>query len=96
MKTFDVSATCAILQASDVLTVELAALYTHLSEQETRRRCQKHTIPFYKQGVRVLFDKEELKRWMLSVRVPTEDEVEAKACTINAIRKINNARNGKI
>lgn len=43
-----------------------------------------------------LFDKEELKRWMLSVRVPTEDEVEAKACTINAIRKINNARNGKI
>lgn len=65
-----------LLAAKDVFTIEDAALYLGLSKSRIYAFTSAKEIPHYKNGgKRVYFDREELKRWALEMRVPTNAEI---------------------
>ena len=51
-------------QVPRYLDVRGAALYLSLSERALYHRKARRTIPFIKQGGRLLFDRQALDRWM--------------------------------
>ena len=52
------------VRASRYLDVPSAAVYLSLSPTALYHRVARRTIPFIKQGKRVLFDRDALDRWM--------------------------------
>ncbi|MDR0812256.1 MAG: helix-turn-helix domain-containing protein [Paludibacter sp.] len=55
------------------------ALLTNLSKSCLYKFVSKNTIPYYKNGKRTYFDKDEINEWLLRNRVAPAYEIEQKA-----------------
>lgn len=64
-----------------VLTTDEAAQYMGVSKACIYKWTMNRTIPHYKSptGKLCFFDRAELEKWMLSIRVATDDELEQQA-----------------
>lgn len=64
-----------------IFTSAEAARFIGVSEGSLRQMRYKHIIPYYKNktGQRVYYLQSELEEWMLSTRIPSQDEVEEQA-----------------
>lgn len=73
----------SILSNKRVLTLTEAALITGLSRSYLYKLTCKKKIPYYKPTGRGLyFDRGEVEKWLLSNRVSTNEEIQARAETI--------------
>jgi excisionase family DNA binding protein len=70
-----------MLGVKKALTMDDASLYTGLSKSHIYKLVCYKKIPYYKSqgGKLTYFDKTELEQWMLSRRIPTNDELEQEA-----------------
>lgn len=65
------------------LTLKEAADFIGLKPQTIYQLCWQRKIPFYKPGGgHLLFAREELEAWIKAGKVPTRDELEARATDI--------------
>jgi excisionase family DNA binding protein len=71
----------ALLNAKKALTMNDAALLTGHSKSHLYKLVHLKRIPYYKSkgGKITYFDKEELTKWMLNLRVKTAEELETEA-----------------
>lgn len=68
------------LHQKEMLTTEEACEYTGLSINAIYKLTHRRQIPYYKpNGGKCFFKRAELDRWMMSCRVATSDELDAKA-----------------
>jgi len=58
----------------EIMSMTDAAKYTGYKKSTLYRKTCSHSIPFHKQGKRVLFRKDELEKWLLKNRQETTDE----------------------
>jgi len=58
----------------EIMSMGDAAKYTGYKKSTLYRKTCSRSIPFHKQGNRVLFRKEDLKKWLLSNRQETTEE----------------------
>jgi excisionase family DNA binding protein len=70
-----------LLGVKHALTMNDAALLTGLSKSHLYKLVMRKSIPYYKSsgGKITYFEKQELEKWMLSNRIPTNEEVESRA-----------------
>ncbi len=69
-----------ILEKKEVLTLEELSRYTGFSKSHIYKLTHHNKIPHYKPGGKVCFFKlEEVKNWLLSNRVSTQDELQSQA-----------------
>lgn len=71
-----------------VLSVAELALYLGLSESRVRHMATDQEIPSYKQNGKIYFDKDEIERHLLSNRRPSLAEINSKAATRLAVKRI--------
>ena len=64
---------------NDLITVDEAAKLLRLKKSTIYNKCHRRIIPYYKRGNLVLFDPKELEAWLRGGRVPTNEELRAKA-----------------
>lgn len=65
-----------------VLTLDEAAQYTGLSKSYLYKLTSQKVIPHYKpNGKLIFFEREELEKWLLGVRVTPQTEIEEAAQT---------------
>jgi len=75
--------------AKNVLTLDETALFTGLSKGYIYRLTSNQEIPHYKRnGRNIYFKKEEIEDWLLQNRVATKAEIESKATTYLATKKV--------
>ncbi|MBR4499832.1 MAG: helix-turn-helix domain-containing protein [Paludibacteraceae bacterium] len=70
-----------LIGAKSVLDTEEVALMLGISVSRVRHLTSARDIPHYKQGKSVFFKKEEIERWQLAQRIPTNDEIRSQAIT---------------
>lgn len=71
-----------------VLSVADLALYLGLSESRVRHMATDQEIPSYKQNGKLYFDKDEIESHLLSNRRPSLAEINSKAVTRLAVKRI--------
>lgn len=71
-----------------VLSVADLALYLGLSESRVRHMATDQEIPSYKQNGKLYFDKDEIESHLLSNRRPSLAEINSKAVTTLAVKRI--------
>lgn len=73
----------ALLGAKQALTMSDASQLTGLSKSTLYKMVCLKKIPYYKSqgGKFTYFDRNELNKWMLNVRMSTRDEIESEADT---------------
>ena len=76
-----------LIGSKDALDTSEVALMLNLSESRVRHLVSARDIPHYKQGTKTYFSKSEIERWMLSKRIPTNQEISAKATTHIVLNK---------
>ena len=64
----------AINTFPEIMSIDIAAQYTGYKKSTLYRKTCSNTIPFYRQGHRVLFRKEDLEKWLLSDKQETVKE----------------------
>lgn len=66
-----------LMMTKSTYNVKEAAIFTGLSVQRLNDLRSRRQIPYYKRYNSNLcyFDKEELEKWMKSVKIPTEDSI---------------------
>ncbi len=67
---------------NEVLNMEQAAYMLGFKESTLRNKVNAKQVPHYKNGAQVYFFKEELKDWIETHRVATNDELDNKAYKI--------------
>lgn len=77
-----------------VLTVKEVASFLNKSERTIRQMMADNVIPFYKnkKGTRNYFSRTEIEEYLLSRKVPTQQETEQAAATYNVLRKMTRQR----
>lgn len=83
------------IQGKEALKVSEAAMFLGISESRLRHLTSERRIPYYKQGGSTFLKKSEIEAWMLAQRVPTTEEINIKAATYCATRRVK-ARAGKL
>lgn len=70
-----------IMAERKILNNAEAAKLLSVTEGSLRQMRHKHIIPYYKNktGAKVYYLQSELEEWMLSTRIPSQDEVEEQA-----------------
>jgi len=63
----------------NVLDINEAAMLTGYTVKYLRLLIAKRDIPHYRRGNRLYFDRDEIEEWMLGERIPTNEEINAKA-----------------
>jgi excisionase family DNA binding protein len=66
-----------LLTAKRVLDVTDVATLLGVTENRVRHLMSEHSIPYYKQGNKVWFDRQELESWQLDRRIPSNAELDA-------------------
>ena len=61
---------------SEILNADQAAEFLHLAKQTLYTMTCKRKIPFYKNGKKILFKKNELKEWMDSGRKSQQEDID--------------------
>lgn len=77
-----------VIGTKNVLNTTEAALMLGVSESRVRHLCCERRLPFYKQGGKTYFKKQEIEDWQLAERVPTDEEISSMAATRLAIKRI--------
>lgn len=70
-----------VLVNKKVFTVDELALWLGVGEGRIRCLISNKEIPYYKNGGKVYFSKEEIEQWQLQGRVYTNDELQREANT---------------
>lgn len=79
-----------LLNGKEVLTIDELTAYTGYKKSHIYRLTSQKAIPYYKpQGGTLYFKKSEIENWLLQNRQATTSEIEAKAATRIAIRRLN-------
>ena len=70
-----------LLGVKEVLNVDEAVMFTGYSKQQLYKLAQHRLIPHYRSsgGKLIFFNKEELNKWMMSVKVSTIEELDKEA-----------------
>lgn len=76
-----------IIGAKQALNTKDVAVLLDITTDRVRHLCKARAIPYYKQGNRNYFDKDEITRWQLQNRIPTNAELASQARTYCAINK---------
>lgn len=76
-----------IIGAKQALSTKDVAILLDITTDRVRHLCHDRAIPFYKQGNRNYFDKDEITRWQLQHRIPTNAEIAQQAKTYCATHK---------
>lgn len=76
-----------VVAAKQALSTSDVALLLDVSPDRVRHLCMERAIPYYKQGTRNYFDKDEITQWQLQNRVATKQEIINQATTYCAIHK---------
>lgn len=77
------------MSVTEVLNVKEVAILLKKSESRVRHLVADRDIPHYKNDKgQVSFLKSEIEAWRLGQRIPTNAEIESKAATHLAIRRI--------
>jgi excisionase family DNA binding protein len=84
-----------LLSVKPVLDIEEAAAFTGISKRTLYELTANREIPYYKKGIRVYFRKDELEAWLTETRILTNQEVENRAATHVALKKLNISINPK-
>ena len=74
----------AVLNKS-VLAISEVALLTGYTVKYMRLLIAQHDIPYYRRGNRIYFNRDEVENWMMSQRIPSNEEIKQEAS-----RRINN------
>ncbi|MDO4692613.1 MAG: helix-turn-helix domain-containing protein [Porphyromonadaceae bacterium] len=78
----------SMIAAKTVLDAKEAALFLGLKISTIYRKTSSNDLPYYKQGQKVYFRKDELERWMLKDKRRSNDEIMQEATTRVALKKI--------
>ncbi len=78
-----------LIGSKSVLDTEEVALMLGISASRVRHLTAAREIPHYKQGKSVYFSKEEVERWQLAQRIPTNDEIRSRAVTHVATSRLH-------
>jgi excisionase family DNA binding protein len=65
--------------AKNVLTIDEASMLTGYSVKYMRVLISQHRIPYYRRGNRIYFNREEVEKWIMANRIPSDDEISAEA-----------------
>lgn len=78
----------ALLGAKQALSMNDASQLTGLSKSTLYKMVCQKKIPYYKSqgGKFTYFDRDELNKWMLNVRIQTKEEIEIEAETYLATK----------
>lgn len=68
-----------LIGQKDVLTTKECAMLTGFTEQTLREYARRRTIPHYKRGGRILFDKRQVEDWLRTNPVKTLADIEGEA-----------------
>ena len=73
-----------LLEPKKILNIQDVCLLTGLSKWRIYTLCSKGIIPYYKSGSygrnsRSYFKRDEIEAWLTSSKIPTQQELEAKA-----------------
>lgn len=75
------------MKAENLLTTQEAADYIGLKVSYLHKLMMKRVIPFYKpNGKLCFFDKNDLDKWLMRVRVPSQEEIDRQVKEIIAQR----------
>lgn len=75
------------MKAGNLLTTQEAADYIGLKVSYLHKLMMKRVIPFYKpNGKLCFFDKDDLDKWLMRVRVPSQEEIDRQVQEIIAQR----------
>lgn len=77
------------LSSKQTFTTREAALYFGVSEGWIRKQCARKTIPHYKRGKLLSFDRRELEDWLKGERIKTKQEADAEASLLLAKRRFS-------
>ena len=78
-KRLDRLETLTALSAKTVLDINDTAELTGYSVKYLRLLIAKRDIPHCRRGNRLYFNRDEIEDWMMGERIPTNDEIRAKA-----------------
>lgn len=78
-----------LLSRKDVLTIDECAAYTGYAKNHIYRLTSQRAIPYYKpMGGKIVFRKSEIDEWLLRNRQATAAEIDSRAATAVAIRRL--------
>lgn len=81
---------------SPLMDAKECASYVGVTLQNLYKMTSKREIPHYKRGEsRLVFDREEVTRWMLRSRVATDEELRSRAAARCAIRPLAEVARGR-
>jgi len=63
----------------EVINIDEAADYAHLSKSAIYKKTSERTIPHFKQGKKLYFKRSELDEWLTKNKIDTRDEIEKQA-----------------
>lgn len=67
------------LSAKNVLDINEAAMLTGYTVKYLRLLIAQHALPYYRRGNRLFFCRAEVENWMMGQRIPSNEEINAKA-----------------
>ena len=62
-----------------VLDINEAAMLTGYTVKYLRLLISRHALPYYRRGNRLFFCRAEVENWMMGQRIPSNEEINAKA-----------------
>jgi excisionase family DNA binding protein len=68
-----------VLATKTVLDINDVSSLTGYTVKYLRQLVARRDIPHYRRGNRLYFNREEIEDWMMGERIPTNDEIRAKA-----------------
>lgn len=77
-----------IVMMKNVWNVAELALVLNLSESRVRHMAAEKVIPSYKQGNARYFKRSEIEAWQTAHRTPSKDEINSRAATYCATKRI--------
>lgn len=75
-----------MLSAKEVLNTKEVALMLNIQPGRVRALVSARDIPYYKNRGKTYFKKSEIENWLLSQRIPTNDEMMSKAALRTAFK----------
>lgn len=88
-KKLDEAQKAAVIGMKDILNIDECAFLTGYAKSTIYCMTSKNLIPHYKNGggrSPLFFSKKKIEDWMTRTEIPTEEELEQRAATHNAIK----------
>lgn len=75
-----------LMSTKNALNTKEVALMLDISESRVRHLVNEKSLPYYKQGNKTYFKKQDIEDWMLHTRFESKAEIDRQATTYTAIR----------